>query len=175
MHILHTIKSNLICMWQILLHKKICKILHVNSSSWKITQILLTNIKMAGCNISIIFRLALRPNYTAGNVGFRCAKSVPIVKPTEKVQPPTTPRPPKHHRYEDTWAYKVQQVVKDVFDNIKDSAKLGDELWKNKIITRLTFKYKICFPNASMSVIKSYFKTYYPINPHHPPIFDKHS
>jgi len=79
-------------------------------------------------NYNMFSRLGLRPNYTAGNIGFRCARTVELPELKPKDITTTTQRPPKHHRYEDTWTYKVKQVVQEVFQNIKDSVKLEGEL-----------------------------------------------
>ncbi|KAI0218973.1 Inactive C-alpha-formylglycine-generating enzyme 2 [Lamellibrachia satsuma] len=59
-------------------------------------------------------RFGLSPDYTAENVGFRCASSVDAPARPVPTPSPAPPRPVRVHTPQETWAYKVRQAIRKI-------------------------------------------------------------
>ena len=113
-----------------------CNITLFTISTYELTQNMGIYRPRAIGNIIYTFRKPLFNTMTMGNLGFRCAYSVPMADPNtlkkkpkeaeqqsaKEAKPVTTPRPPRRHFRNETWEYKVRKVLEDVIAGDRDTA-----------------------------------------------------
>lgn len=71
--------------------------------------------------IRLTLRKGLLPSYRAENLGFRCSYLMNLKDPNAKLY---RPRPPRRHRYEDTWEFKSKNAVKAMVGGVHKTQEL---------------------------------------------------